>query len=343
MSVTVIKPGMLSSFQDSGRAGYQHQGIPAAGAMDERAHRLANALAGNTGDPATLEMTLAGPTLRFDAPTCFALAGADLGATLNGQDIPVHRPLVAQAGDILAFGARPATGVRGYLAVHGGFALPPVMGSESTYLRSGFGGFNGRALIKGDRVALRAPLATDRDVGRLRQSLWNLRIYLPGILASKRRGPIRFLPGMHWLEFSEASRQAFTTAEFRISPQSDRMGYRLAGPALFMDAPRQMLSEAASFGTVQVPAGGEAIILMADRQTTGGYPKIAQVATVDLAALAQAAPGQTLRFEPIDMDEAQRLDAERERAFAQLHEALAPLRATLLSADGVSVTDQTRA
>ena len=116
MSVTVIKPGMLSSFQDRGREGYQHQGIPAAGAMDERAHRLANALAGNQDDPATLEMTLTGPTLRFDSPACFALAGADLGATLNGRDIPAHRPLIARAGDTLAFGARPAAGVRGYLA-----------------------------------------------------------------------------------------------------------------------------------------------------------------------------------------------------------------------------------
>ncbi|WMD18815.1 biotin-dependent carboxyltransferase family protein [Achromobacter seleniivolatilans] len=329
MSVTVIKPGMLSSFQDRGREGYQHQGIPAAGAMDERAHRLANALAGNAGDPATLEMTLTGPTLRFDAPACFALAGADLGATLNGQDIPLHRPLVARAGDTLAFGAKPAVGVRGYLAVHGGFALPAVMESETTYLRSGFGGFQGRALVKGDQVPLRAALAADRDLDALQKDLWNLRVYLPGSLGNKRREFIRFLPGMHWQEFSEATRHAFGGAEFRISPQSDRMGYRLLGPALSMSQPRQMLSEAACFGTVQVPSGGEAIILMADRQTTGGYPKIAQIATVDLPVLAQYAPGQTLRFQLIELDEAQRLDGERERAFNQLHQALEPLRGLL--------------
>ncbi|ASC64252.1 Allophanate hydrolase subunit 2 [Achromobacter denitrificans] len=329
MSVTVIKPGMLSSFQDRGREGYQHQGIPAAGAMDERAHRLANALAGNLDDPATLEMTLTGPTLRFDAPACFALAGADLGATLNGQDIPLHRPLVARAGDALAFGARPAAGVRGYLAVHGGFALPRVMGSESTYLRSGFGGFQGRALAKGDQVPLRAPLADGRDLDALQDALWQLRVYLPAALGAKRRDAIRFLPGMHWQEFSETSRQDFAGAEFRISPQSDRMGYRLLGPALSMSQPRQMLSEAACFGTVQVPSGGEAIILMADRQTTGGYPKIAQIATVDLPILAQCAPGQTLRFQPVGLEEAQRLDSERERAFSQLQDALEPLRALL--------------
>lgn len=331
MSVTVIKPGMLSSFQDRGRDGYQHEGIPAAGAMDERAHRLANALAGNAGDPATLEMTLIGPTLRFDAPACFALAGADLGATLNGQDIPVHRPLVAHAGDTLAFGARPAVGARGYLAVHGGFALPAVMGSETTYLRSGFGGFQGRALAKGDQIPLRATL-TEHDLDGLQSALWDIGAYLPGTLRGQRRGAIRFLPGRHWDAFSAAARQAFTDAEFRISPQSDRMGYRLLGPALSMDRPRQMLSEAASFGTVQVPAGGEAIILMADRQTTGGYPKLAQIATVDLPALAQCAPGQALRFQLIELDEAQRLDGEREHAFTQLQVALEPLRALLAPA-----------
>ena len=329
MSVTVIKPGMLSSVQSRGRDGYQHQGLPVAGAMDERAHRLANALAGNEGDPATLEITLTGPTLRFDAPACFALTGADLGATLNGLDIPQLRPLIAHAGDTLAFGARPAAGVRAYLAVHGGFALAPVMGSETTYLRSGFGGFQGRALAKGDEIPLRQPLAAGRDLGALQKDLWDLRVYLPAALGNKRREFIRFLPGVHWPEFSQSSRRAFAESEFRISPQSDRMGYRLLGPALSMHQPRQMLSEAACFGTVQVPSGGEAIILMADRQTTGGYPKIAQIATVDLPALAQYAPGQTLRFQRVELEEAQRLDGERERAFAQLHEALAPLRALL--------------
>jgi len=156
-----------------------------------------------------------------------------------------------------------------------------------------------------------------------------VRVYLPATLGNKPRDAIRFLPGVHWPEFSQASRQAFSESEFRISPQSDRMGYRLIGPALSMNQPRQMLSEAACFGTVQVPSGGEAIILMADRQTTGGYPKIAQIATVDLPALAQYAPGHALRFQRIELDEAQRLDGERERAFVQLHEALAPLRALL--------------
>ena len=169
MSITIIKPGMLSSFQDRGREGYQHQGIPAAGAMDERAHRLANALAGNSGDPATLEMTLTGPTLRFDAPACFALAGADLGATLNGQEIPQHRPLVARAGDTLAFGARPANGVRGYLAAERtgdeGLLLSQELRTPSLakFLGSYVQEWRFYAFAEGARLRLHDPLPEQED------------------------------------------------------------------------------------------------------------------------------------------------------------------------------------
>ncbi|MDQ8031014.1 MAG: biotin-dependent carboxyltransferase family protein [Bordetella sp.] len=329
MSLTVQKPGLLSTFQDEGRAGFQHQGIPAAGAMDARAHRLANVLAGNTADEATLEITLMGPVLRFEAPACIALAGADLGATLDGEPLPLLRPLVVRAGAVLAFGA-PQTGTRAYLAVHGGFALDPVMGSYSTYLRSGFGGFQGRALARGDRVGFRHALTDEpARLDALARELWELRIYLPATLRALQRSTVRFLPGLHWDEFNQASRHAFAEGEYRISAQSDRMGYRLDGPTLAMTAPRQILSEATSFGTVQVPAGGQPIVLMADRQTTGGYPKLAQIAAVDLPVLAQFAPGQTLRFAPIALDEAQQLDAARAQAFAALEAALAPLRAQL--------------
>jgi biotin-dependent carboxylase-like uncharacterized protein len=332
MSITVLKPGLMSSFQDLGRVGYQHQGIPVAGAMDQRAHRLASLLAGN--DPAraaSLEITLQGPALRFDHAACFALSGAALGAALNGKPLPMNRPLLARAGDVLAFGppgqAAPggAPGLRAYLAVHGGFALPRIMDSESTYLRSGFGGHQGRALRKGDTVALRATLAADA-LDALEDGLWAVRLYLPATLASQARAAVRAMPGRQWADFTAAARDAFATAAFTVTPQSDRMGYRLAGPVLAMTAPRQMLSEATCFGTVQVPADGAPIVLMADRQTTGGYPKIAQVASVDLPVLAQTAPGSTIRFEMISLDDAQRLDGERETAFARLAGALAPLR-----------------
>lgn len=337
MTLSVVKPGLLSSFQDLGRLGYQHQGIPAAGAMDPRAHRLASLLAGN--DPArtaSLEITLRGPTLRFERAACFALGGASLGAALNGQPLPVNRPLLARAGDVLSFEAAPfapgeaapggAPGLRAYLAVYGGFALTRIMGSESTYLRSGFGGHEGRALAKGDTVELRTRLKTDA-LDALEDALWRTRLYLPGTLAAQSRATVRAMPGRQWQAFTRASREAFANAGYTVTPQSERMGYRLSGPALSMETPRQMLSEATGFGTVQVPADGAPIVLMADRQTTGGYPKIAQVASVDLPLLAQTAPGSTIRFEMISVEDAQRLDGERETAFARLAAALAPLRA----------------
>ncbi|MCJ9714119.1 carboxylase, partial [Bordetella hinzii] len=191
MSITVLKPGMLSTFQDEGRYGYQHQGIPVAGAMDERAHQLANLLAGNNTQVATLEITLTGPTLRFDSAACFAVAGADLGATLDGKPLALNRPLIARPGAILAFGA-PALGARAYLAVYGGFALEPVMESGSTYLRSGFGGWHGRALRKDDRIGLARPLRAEPEVlDPLAQALWDTRIYLPATLRTFARDTLR--------------------------------------------------------------------------------------------------------------------------------------------------------
>lgn len=368
MTITVLKPGMLSSFQDLGRLGYQHQGIPAAGAMDARSHRLASLLAGN--DPArtaSLEITLTGPTLRFDCAACFVLSGADLGARLNGAAVPGNRPLLARAGDTLAFAGAAAAasgppGLRAYLAVHGGYALDTVMQSESTYLRSGFGGYQGRALAKGDVVGLRRRIAAphsapDRhrqdEAGRqvpqaagagkthaadltaaldspvldaLEEALWKVRVYLPAPIGLTPRGTVRALPGRQWAAFTDQARAEFDGAAYTVTPQSERMGYRLQGPALALAAPRQMLSEATCFGTVQVPADGAPIVLMADRQTTGGYPKIAQVATVDLPVLAQTPPGAGICFRMIGLEEAQRLDGEREIAFERLREALQPLR-----------------
>lgn len=331
MSIHVLKPGLLSTFQDMGRTGSQHLGVPVCGAMDGRAHRLANLLVGNETDHATLEITLVGPTLRFDAPACFAIVGADFRATLNGSAIPNNRPLIARTADVLAFGAAiPESGVRAYLAVYGGYMLTPVLDSTSTDLRGGFGGHTGRALLKHDDIGLPRSLPLpEKDLSDLAQSLWQIRVYVPSALSMKSRSHLRVLPGLHWGEFTSESHQALLNTEYRISTQSDRMGYRLEGHHLALIAPRQILSEAASYGTIQVPAGGEAIVLMADRQSTGGYPKIAQVISVDLPDLAQRRPGQTVRFTPIELEQAQRLDGEREEALIQLCDALTPIRTAL--------------
>jgi biotin-dependent carboxylase-like uncharacterized protein len=331
-TVTVLKSGMLSSFQDLGRTGYQFLGVPVTGAMDERAHRLASILVGNPATRATLEITLVGPALRFDAPACFALAGADLHASLNGEYVPPLRPMLARADDLLAFPAHPepGRGVRAYLAVHGGYDIEPVMESESTYLRGGFGGFHGRALAKGDIIGLNQPLR-DEEVGLddLDAATQSLRLYLPASLVHAPRAALRVMKGAHWNSFGAEAQQRFLEAEFRISPASDRMGYRLAGPDIKQHVAREMLSEAVCFGTVQVPSGGQPIVLMADRQTTGGYPKIAQVASVDLPLLAQLGPGQGVRFTLTELAEAQRLDQAREHAYDALSTELAPLRERL--------------
>jgi biotin-dependent carboxylase-like uncharacterized protein len=326
--MVVIKPGMLSSFQDAGRHGHQPLGISVVGAMDQRAHRLANILVGNDAQTASLEITLTGPTLKFKEPCCIALSGADLSATLNGQTVALNRPLIVRPQDELAFGARKH-GTRCYLAVHGGFALTPVLGSTSTYLRSHFGGWHGRALQKGDEIALARPLK-NKSLEAVAMELWAIKIYLPAAIADSSRQRIRLIKSALWNEFTPESCVALLTETFRVSSDSERMGYRLTGTPLLMSKPRQLLSEATTFGTIQVPAGGQPIILMADRQTTGGYPKMAYVATVDLPLLAQRAPGDALKFEAITLERAQELDAARERAWQALSQTVKPIQDLLL-------------
>jgi biotin-dependent carboxylase-like uncharacterized protein len=246
----------------------------------------------------------------------------------------MNRPLVLRAQDELHFGARQH-GTRAYLAVHGGFDLFGVLGSQSTYLRSRFGGWHGRALKRDDEISLRRPL---KEVGHdggtldtLAKALWGIRLYLPSIIADSTRARIRLIKSQQWEEFTPASREALLTQAFRISPDSERMGYRLQGPDILMTQPRQMISEATTFGTIQVPAGGQPIVLMADRQTTGGYPKIAYVATVDLPLLAQMGPGDKVQFELLTLAAAQTLDTARTRAFIDLAQTLQPVRTLLLN------------
>lgn len=329
MSIVVIKPGMLSSFQDAGRHGHQPLGISVVGAMDQRAHQLANILVGNDAHTASLEITLTGPTLQFKKPCCIALSGADLSATLNGQPIAMNRPIIVRPQDELAFGPRKH-GTRCYLAAHGGFALAPVLGSTSTYLRSHFGGWHGRALQKGDEIPLTRPLK-NKGLEDLAMELWGIKIYLPSAIADSSRQRIRLIKSALWNEFTPESCVALLTETFKVSPDSERMGYRLSGTPLLMSKPRQLLSEATTFGTIQVPAGGQPIILMADRQTTGGYPKMAYVATVDLPLLAQLAPGDALQFEAITLERAQELDAARERAWQVLAQTLKPIQDLLFT------------
>ncbi len=319
--IEVLRPGAFSTLQDLGRRGFQHLGVSVSGAMDQAAHRLANAAVGNPPDMPTLEITLLGPVLRFSSRAVIACCGADLSPSVDGKPLPRDRAANVPAGATLRFGER-RTGVRAYLAVRGGFVVPRVLGSASTHVRSGLGGLGGRPLAAGDLLELAAPQG---PAPRPRARAQRARQALLEALADP--GPIRILLGSEWPQFTPASQACWLEEAWRIGAQSDRMGYRLQGPALQRRVRADMLSETVTFGTVQVPPDGCPIVLMADRQSTGGYPRIAQVASVDLPRLAQCAPGSSLRFTLIDVDCAQRLLLERARLYADLFPEPSP-RAT---------------
>ncbi len=322
MSIVVLNAGMLATVQDLGRPGWQHDGVPVGGAMDTVALRLANLLVGNDEGDAALEITLHGPTLRFEAATVVALGGADLDATIRDRALATWRPMPVAAGETLTFGT-PRSGCRAYLAVAGGLYVTPVMGSRSTYLRARFGGLEGRQIRRGDRLSLVAP---PRSYGA------SAHLESHAFTAPRRLAPdalpdygeiVRLVAGPHLPMLTEDSRRELFAEPFRVSPQSDRMGYRLDGRTLALTEPVEPLSSGVTFGTVQLPPGGSPIVLMADRQTTGGYPRLGDVATVDLPALAQRRPGDSVRFAPIPVEEAQRLYLARERALAGVRRALA--------------------
>jgi urea carboxylase len=313
--IQVLKPGVQSQLQDLGRFGFQDLGVPVCGAMDEWSHRVANLLAGNAQDEATLEIVLMGPSLVFDAATQIAITGADLSPRLNGEPVAMHQRINVAAGSQLDFGRR-VNGLRAYLAVRGGFPVAPVMGSRSTYVRGGFGGFEGRALRKGDVLPM-AEAEPAPPVSPVPELASRLPSAEPDAVTA-----VRVIKGEHWARFPAEVQAEFLSAIYKINPQSDRMGYRLEGPALQRGDNVELISEAMGFGTIQVPADGLPIVLMAERHSAGGYLKIAHVISVDLPLMAQLAPQQQLRFECIELAAAQTLFLQRERQLTQLRDTL---------------------
>lgn len=324
MSITIIKPGMLTSVQDHGRYGYQHLGVPVSGAIDTKSHRLANFLVGNEEDHASLEITMVGPSILFNSNACIVITGANLSPSINNEPIANNRPLIVSAGDILSFGQRKS-GLRAYLGIYGGFKLEKLMGSFSTYIRGGFGGLNGRALKKDDILHLNTPLYT-KNLSKLKQDIAQIQIYLPAILNFKPKFDVRAIAGPNADSLTQESLDHFYSASYTVDAQSDRMGCRLNGPNLELNNTDQLLSEPTSFGTIQVPPDGQPIILMSDRQTTGGYAKIANVCSVDLPVVAQAMPGEKLNFSQIDLAQAQQLDNQRRESLGRLFQSMGTLR-----------------
>lgn len=327
--LSILKPGLFTSIQDLGRYGFQKYGVITSGAMDQAAHRIANILVGNPENASTLEVTLIGPKIEFNQTCLIAICGGEAAPTLDGVPIKCWRPIVVTQGSSLEFGPLQL-GCRAYIAVAGGFRIPIVLNSKSTYFRAKLGGYKGRCLQAGDQIPI-DPLSelSQRIIEKLtgkqstkafQEANWLINSAL--IPAYREHPTLRVMKGRQFHLFDKISQSRLFNSSFTITPQSDRMGYRLNGPGLLLEEPQEMISESVSFGTIQVPADGYPIILLADRQTTGGYPKIAQIAAVDLPLIAQAKPGATVRFIEINQAQAQLLFLQYERKIAELKQGI---------------------
>lgn len=304
MAIKVLAPGALTTVQDLGRFGYQQFGMPCCGVMDQNSFLLANRLVGNFEHEAVLELTLFGGSYQFDEDTVFALTGADLQPLLNRQPCPMNRAVYAAAGSTLFLGMA-VSGCRAYLAAAGGIDVPVVMGSRSTNLKCGLGGYEGRALQAGDLL----PVGPKDTRGLSLQSYYealcarlSLELYkkLPEHPLWPSAITVRVIEGPQAEYFTDDGLRTFYSNPYTVSEQSDRMGCRMNGPAIESIHGTDIISDGIVFGSIQVTSAGQPIILMADRQTTGGYAKIATVCSDDLPALAQCRPGTVVRFRKID-------------------------------------------
>jgi antagonist of KipI len=290
--ITILQSPPFATIQDLGRAGHLDAAVPRAGALDRFSLALANILVGNRPGAAAVEWGLAGGELRFEQDATVALTGATARATIGGRPLDPGHAGRAAAGEVLAI-KRIEDGAWLYVAVSGGIDVPPVLGSRATYLPGRFGGFEGRLLRSGDRLPLGGPAARAGRTGAPRD-----------LLASAPQTSIGLLPGPDLGRLPETAWRWLMETEFRVSHAVSRMGYRLEGPVPMLSLPGDLLSAPACIGTIQLPPGGEPIVLMPDGPTVGGYPRMAVVATADLGRLAQRRPGEVVRFEPVRLAEA---------------------------------------
>ncbi len=304
----VRAPGALSLVQDSGRAGFQRFGVSESGAIDRDALLVGNLLVGNDIDPAAVEVTFGGAQFQFSQDSLVAITGGDLQPSLDGTPLEMWESFWAPAGSTLSFAA-PVAGLRAYLAVNGGIATEPVLESRSTHLASGLGGLAGSQLAAGDRLPVGDGSESRRAGAKLPHELRP--DYGDEIT-------VRVVPGPQQDQFTDAGMRSFFESPYKVTESSDRQGLRLDGPAIeSVSGSYDIVSDAVVFGSVQVPGDGKPIVLLADRQTTGGYAKIGVVATVDLPLLAQAGPDATVRFAEVSVVEAQRLMRERRRSLVE--------------------------
>ena len=309
-ALKVVRPGLFDTLQDLGRIGFMALGMPTAGAMDRVGLRLANALLGNPPSMAAIEIGVMGPDLLVEADSVrVALVGPLSPALIEGPDAP-PKPLesdrthLLKRGQILRVGMIEGSSTA-YLAVAGGFALPLFMGSLSTYARAGVGGLDGRKLGQGDSLPLARAQATPGDERKLAGPF------------DYGSGPIRVVWGPQEEYFTADGRRTFGESDYRVSKEADRMGIRFEGPTIEHSKGADIISDGIGPGAIQVPGAGLPIVLLADRQTVGGYPKIATVASVDLPRLGRLLPGQTVRFQPVSVEEGEKLRRDQEARIAR--------------------------
>lgn len=312
MGIRVLKPGIFTTVQDIGRTGYQSQGFGVSGVMDVRSFKIANLLIDNPENEAVLEFALTGPTLEFTAETIISITGGDFQPKVNGESIPMYTAIYLYKGDVLSFGGA-RTGTRGYIAFSSYLSIPVVMGSRSTNTKSAIGGFKGRRLKENDFIGFRIK-----------------RRYLPYFLSrtldidefDQEETVIRVIMGPQDDRFTTEGLTTFLSQEYTVTSDFDRMGCRLEGPYIAHKGKADIISDGTAFGSIQVPAHGKPIILLADRQTTGGYTKIATVASVDLPKLVQRKTDHKIRFEAISVQKAQQLLIEEQREFSRMRQTI---------------------
>ena len=323
MSLKVLDPGPLTTVQDAGRTGYAAKGYRVCGAADSYAYRLGNMLIGNTPGAAVLECTLRGAALQFETDTVFALTGAVSPAALDGVPVPYYAPLFAKAGSTLQMGMA-STGLRSYLAVGGGIATLPVLGSRATDLKCCIGGLDGRKLTKGDTLpiglcdttALWQKIITRHLDRPLQDTCITTALHPVRTLGTQTFPLLRAVPGPQDAAFTSAGLHIFTHGVYQLTPNCDRMACKLAGPAIEMKHGADILSDGIAAGSVQISADSQPIVMLTDHQTTGGYAKIATVISADLPVLAQLRPGQAVAFAFVSPAQAVRA-ARRQAAILQ--------------------------
>jgi len=320
MKLRIIKAGVLDTVQDMGRYGWRHLGINPGGVMDKLSARVANILVGNECNDAVIELHFPASAFFFEQTSLIAVSGADFSATINGDEVPHLHPILVSKYSILQFHGI-VTGARAYLSVKGGLDVSKWLGSYSTHLKAGAGGYKGRALQNDDEIEFGTTVDLCPKIGKKEFIIlpwkadtdWN----------HDSQEDIYVVPGNENDRLTDSSKENFTRQSYTISNQSDRMGYQLKGEPLLMSARTEIVSSGVNFGTIQLLPGGQLILLMADHQTTGGFPRVAQVITADHSKLAQKKPGDVIRFKFTDLQTAEKLLVKQDRHLLQLQNACA--------------------